>query len=136
MWVMIFSKIKNYFNNSSKYYYLFESKRNSAIIYMGNNLTKKEKENNEKFESRVRIRSVKQGKRLLFRFLKNKHMYSEFIQDIKFLNISVDTLISNFFITPFFKVSQFLEVHHDKTKKEYLKLNKEWVTFLKSINYV
>lgn len=133
---MIFSKIKNYFNNSSKYYYLFESKRNSAIIYMDDYLTKKEKENNEKFDSRVRIRSVKQGKQLLFRFLKNKHMYSEFIQDIKFLNISVDTLISNFFITPFFKVSQFLEVRDDKNKKEYLKLNKEWVTFLKSINYV
>ena len=63
-------------------------------------------------------------------------MYSEFIQDIKFLNISVDTLISNFFITPFFKVSQFLEVRDNKNKKEYLKLNKEWVTFLKSINYV
>ena len=64
---------------------------------MDDYLTKKEKENNENLNSRVRIRSVKQGKRLLFRFLKNKHMYSEFIQDIKFLNISVDTLISNFF---------------------------------------
>lgn len=136
---MIIDKIKRLFGfkslKHSHYFHIYETKKKITLFFMHDKLTKYEKLFNETSLKETNIVSIKQAKKVLFRFLKNNLMYEKFINHTKKNIVDINYLVETNFITPFSFIIYGRYTRMDDIIK-FRKLNKKWINFLKSINYI
>lgn len=109
---------------------------------MHEDLNKAEKEHNKKVLNKTSIDTVFQGKKLLFRFLKDNDAYNDYISILslytKKCGYELDEILRFEFITPFDKIikcSQRFNFKIDKIKN-FIDLSIKWEKFLHSIGYI
>lgn len=136
---MLIDKIKSFFNkNDNTHYpccYMLTTKRNKSAIFMHNDLNTFEKRVNDLSLVNAKIISVKQGKKLFFRFLKNNSIYGLYLKFVFINKFNIDDIIKYNFITPFFIFYSKMEIYNPYYE-DFINLEKDWINLLKSINYI
>lgn len=112
-------------------FYKYKTKRNVTKLYMHDNLNVYEKKHNKKSLENTKIETIKQGKQLFFRFLKNNQFYETYLSLLKDGFMNIDFIMKNYFITPFDRIK-----HKSINEKKIINLSFKWIDFLKSINYI
>jgi hypothetical protein len=133
-----FNKLINS-NETSPCFYIHKTKRNCANIYINKYLTKKEKEINKTvFNNTNKNLSVKHGKKLFFRFLKNNRAYEDYVRYCKRGRINIENIILHEFLNPFQRLNAFLMNYTNTPKKiieKLYSLENDWQKFLKTTNF-
>lgn len=147
------NKIKSFFgikNKSTSHYpcyYILTTKRNKYAFFMHSDLTKFEKQINNKALTRANIVSIKQSKKMFYRFLKNNNAYKLYFDYLVKTNPrsiftlkprilpSIDEIIQYEFIMPFHRIYKRL-IDEEDLKNYFMKLEEKWINILKSIKYI
>lgn len=131
-----FRKIKNFFSRSyTQCCYIYQTKNNKTMFFMHKNLTSFEKKINSNSLNKTEIKTIEQGKKLFFRFLKNYDVFVPYLSTLNKKHYSIDDIIQNEFITPFYRIYKSLD-SSQPLYKVFVKLEVEWERFLKSIKYI
>lgn len=90
------------------------------------------------------INSVYQGKRFLYRFLKENNFFTQYMYYHAILKLNVNTTIRKEFVNPFYRIMyEIVTMDEGKNIKKYVlndlrkmdSLSKKWNNILKSIDY-
>lgn len=112
-------------------------------IFFEAELNKKEYCN--KNQQTPNIYTVYQGKRFLYRFLKENNFFSQYLYYHAILKLNVDTTIRKEFVKPFYSImyeivtrsdGKNIEKHVLKDLRKMDSLSKKWNNILKSIYYI
>lgn len=129
-------------------FFIYKTKKNINVFFMKDNMTSFEKKVNKLSLKRTDIKTVEQGKRLFFRFLKNNDCYEEYMKIIKYLitykniysknNVTlIDYIIKHHFLTPFeLLLDEMKGSHIQDIRKKFTSLELKWQRFLRSIGYI
>lgn len=125
-------------------FFIYKTKHNENILYMNDKLNRYEKEHNKLILTLTSIETIKHGKQLFFRFLKNNNMFSSFMKLLHLTkcrsNVTLESIIMYEFITPFNSISYTLRNVKDKEilyeLKKFNELSLKWEKFLHSIGYI
>lgn len=137
----IFNKLKRK-KSTNPCFYIYKTKNNKNIFYMHEDLNKFEKEHNRNVLQKTSINTVFQGKKLLFRFLKDNDAYNDFISIFSLIakksRCNLDDIIRFEFITPFERIIDFSNRSVFKISKvtDFIDLSVKWEKFLHSIGYI
>lgn len=104
---------------------------------MHEDLNKIEKEHNKKVLEKTSINTIKQGKKLLFRFLKDKNAYTEYSIFIrKVTQYHINDIIKYEFLTPFDRIISYSRRYGLEMENDFIDLSIKWEKFLHSIGYI
>lgn len=123
--------------STSPCFYIYRTKSNENIFYMHEDLNKIEKEHNKKVLEKTSINTIKQGKKLLFRFLKDKNAYTEYSIFIrKVTQYHINDIIKYEFLTPFDRIISYSRRYGLEMENDFIDLSIKWEKFLHSIGYI